>query len=353
MGIIINLFKKTVTKVVLGVLVLIFLLSLFVFWGWYEKQYNKLWGFYYVYKGDKAYQSQKYQKAIDYYQSGLKYYPEHSKAQCNLGNIYVAFENYYAARDSYENALRYNPNFIICRMDLGIILSERLANYDEAIQQYSKVIDSRPLLIHLPFVYNNINSVKDNKGIAYYNMGLAYKGKSVYMGERTLASHQYLEKAKDAYIKAKKILKKDYDTHYNLALTNHLLGNYKDAGLEYCRAIEISPEDYEAHYNLALLLRTMKLYKESLDEFEKAGLILDIKGDTSKINYIYTVLNEVKQKIINQGGYDYLENHRDSTAIDEQDIIYTRGKVLIPDKADDEMLKSFKSCPSKKYFNEM
>ncbi len=334
-------------------MVVAFLLSLFVFWGWYEKQYNKLWGYYYVYQGDKAYRKQKYQKAIDFYQSGLKHYPEHSKAQCNLGNIYVAFENYYAAADAYENALKYNPNFIICRMDLGIIQSERLANYDGAIQQYSKIVESHPLMIHLPFVYNNTNSVKANKGLAYYNMGIAYKGKSVFMGEKTLASNQYLVKAKEAYSQAKKILKDDYDTHYNLALTDHLLGDYKDAGLEYCRAIDANPENYEAHYNLALLLRTMKLYKESLYEFEKAGLILDISGDTTKTNYVYGVLNEVKQKIINQGGYDYLKKRTDSTAVDEKHLIYKNGRVIVDDKVDGEMLKSLRSCPSRKYFSEM
>ncbi len=353
MNIIINLFKKTVTKVILLILVLLFLLSLFVFWGWYEKQYNKLWGFYYVYQGDKAFKEAKFQKAVDYYHTGLKYYPEHSKAQCNLGNIYVAYENYYAAADAYENALKYDPNFIMCRMDLGIILSEKLANYDQAIQEYGKVTETNPFLIHLPFIYNNVNSVKQNKGLAYYNMGLAYKGKSLYMGEKTLASTEYLMKAKEAYIKAKSILKKDYDTHYNLALTNQLLGDYKDAGLEYCKAIDVSPFNYEAHYNLAILLREMKLYKESLLEFEKAGLILDINGDSAKTKYLYGIVGEIKQKIINSGDYDYLKKRTDSVASDAGHIIYKNGKVYIGTDSDQEIAKVLKNCPSKKYFNEM
>lgn len=353
MNAIINFFKKTVTKVVLSILVLLFLLSLFFFWGWYEKQYNKLWGYYYVYKGDKAYKSLKYQKAINYYQAGLKRYPEHSKARCNLGNIYVAYENYYAAADEYENALRYSPNFIICRMDLGIILSEKLADYDYAIQEYGKVIDSKPILIHLPLVYNNVNSVKANKGIAYYNMGLAYRGKSLYMGEKTLASNQYLNMAKGAYEAARDILKKDYDTHYNLGLTNHLLGNYRDAGLEYCKAIDIKPLNYEAHYNLALLLRTMKLYKESLIEFEKAGMILDIEGDSNKTKYIYGILSDVKQRIISQGDYEFLLKRIDATASSEDQLDYKDGKIVVGENADKALLKNLKSCPSKKYFEEM
>lgn len=353
MNIIIKLLKKTVTKVILAVLVITFLLSLFFFWGWYEKQYNKLWGFYYVYQGDKAYRKQKYQKAVGYYVTGLKLYPEHSKAQCNLGNIYVAYENYPAAAQSYENALRYNPNYIACRMDLGIILSERMANYDNAIQEYGKIVDSHPFLFYLPFIYNNTKTVKTNKGLAFYNMGLAYKGKSVFMGEKTLASNQYLEKAKEAYLNAKKILKNDYDTHYNLALTNQLLGDNKEAGLEYCKAISISPEQYEAHYNLAILLRSMKLYKDSLFEFEKAGLILDIKGDTVKTNYVYGVLGDVKQKIISQGDYSYLKDLTDSPASEQQHLDYKDGKVFVDSESDKALLESLKSCPSKKHFSEL
>ncbi|MDD3238439.1 MAG: tetratricopeptide repeat protein [Candidatus Gastranaerophilales bacterium] len=353
MNIIFNLLKKTVTKVVLLIIVLLFLLSLFVFWGWYEKQYNKVWGYYFVYKGDKAYSASKYQKAVDYYSMGLRRYPEHSKARCNLGNIYVAFENYYAATDEYEQALNYAPDYLACRMDLGIILSERMANYDQAIQEYGKIIESHPFLIHLPFIYNNVTSVKLNKGIAYYNTGLAYRGKSIYMGEKTLASHQYLMMAKDAYMHAKKILKKDYDTHYNLALTNHLLGNYRDAGLEYCRAIEYAPLNYEAHYNLALLLRSMKLYKESLIEFEKAGMILDSSGDTTKTNYIYGVLSEVKQRIINQGDMEYLKERTDFTATEPDKIEYKNGKVIVSKESNKEFMEHLKSCPYQKYFKDM
>lgn len=353
MNIIIKLLKKTVTKVILLIIVLLFLLSLFVFWGWYEKQYNKLWGYYYVYKGDKAYSNAKYQKAVDYYTVALRYYPEHSKARCNLGNIYVAFENYYAAADEYETALEHSPDYLVCRMDLGIILSERMANYDQAIQEYGKVIESHPILIHVPFVYNNVNTTKANKGLAYYNMGLAYRGKSLFMGEKTLASNQYLLKAKDAYVSARKILKKDYDTHYNLALTNHLLGNYKDAGLEYCKAIEYKPLNYEAHYNLALLLRSMKLYKESLLEFENAGMILDSNGDTNKTRYVYGVLSEVKQKIINQGDLKYLKERDEGTATPADSIQYKNGRVVVGEDSQQELLKELKNCPSKQYFNEM
>ena len=192
-----------------------FIASLYFCRDWYFRQYHKCIGFYYVNKGDKAYKNKKYQKAIDYYKIALKNYPGHSRASCNLGNIYVSFENYYEAVNAYEQALKYSPNFMVCRMDLGIILSEKMANYDKAIQEYGRVINSKPFEINIPFIFNNKKSIRENKGIAYYNMGLAYRGKAVYMGDRTSTAVKYLKKAKDAYIKANEYLKDNYDNNYN------------------------------------------------------------------------------------------------------------------------------------------
>ena len=159
MGFIIKLLKLKITKVFIFLLTVAFIASLYFYQDWYRTQFNKCVGMYYVNKGDKAYRKTQYQKAIDYYRIALKHYPAHSRASWNLGNIYVSFENYYEAVNAYENALKYDPNFMVCRMDLGIILSEKMANYDKAIQEYGRVINSKPIVVNIPFIYNNKKSV--------------------------------------------------------------------------------------------------------------------------------------------------------------------------------------------------
>ncbi len=349
----VKIMKKTVTKVILVLIILSVAVSLYFFPNWYEKQYKKIWGYYYVYKGDKAYKASKYQKAVDFYLKGLEYYPEHSKARCNLGHLYVVYENYYAAAEAYDEALKYDPNYMSCRMDYGIILSEQLADYDKAVQEYGKIIDSRPLLMYIPFIYNNLKSVKENRGLAYYNMGVAFRSKSIFMGENTLVSMQYLKKAKESYEGAKKLIPTDYDTHYNSALTNQLLGNVKDSGLEYCKAIEIQPYNFEAHYNYALLLRSLKFYQESLSELEKAGMLADKDADAEQRKYIYEVLGEVKQKLINQGDMEFLNKRVEESATDNTELAYRDGKVILKDDSDTILRKKLMSCPKKKYFEEL
>ena len=352
MNLIIKLLKLKITKMFICILMIAFIASLYFYRDWYFTQMHKCIGFYYVYKGDKAYQNQKYQKAIDLYKTALRNYPGHSHASCNLGNIYVSFENYYEAVNAYEQALKYNPNFIVCRMDLGIILSEKLANYDKAIQEYGRVINSNPFTINIPFIYDNKKSTKENKGIAYYNMGLAYRGKAVFMGDKTITSVKYLKKAEEAYSNAEKYLKDDYDNTYNLALTNHLLGDYKKAGLKYCQAINISPERFEAHYNFALLLRTMGLNKEALTEFEKTTLLIDYYGKDEKTKYIFGIINELKRRIINEGGYDYLTEREDLTALSQKETVYSHGKIISSKQKDYDMKKLLK-CTMEKQFEEI
>ena len=66
------------------------------------------------------------QEAINYYQAALKLFPEHYEAWLNLGNIYVAYEDYYSATQAYENAIMAKDNYTIARMNLGIITAEKL-----------------------------------------------------------------------------------------------------------------------------------------------------------------------------------------------------------------------------------
>lgn len=325
---------------------------MFFYKDWYIKQYHKGIGFYFVHKGDVAYRKKKYQKAVDYYRIALWHYPGHSRASCNLGNIYVSFENYYEAVNAYENALKYSPDFMVCRMDLGIILSEKMANYDKAIQEYGRVINTNPFIINIPLVYNNKKMTYANKGLAYYNMGLAYRGKSVYMGDKSQTSVKYLKKARDSYKKALKFLKNDFDTNYNLALTNHLLGDYKEAGICYCKAININPENFEAHYNFALLLRSMRMNKEALAELEKTTMLINPSFKEDKYKYLFGVINEVKRRIINEGEFEYLAGRTDLTAISDDEINYSKGKVVLS-KQKEFNFKEFLKCSYETKFKEM
>ena len=319
--------------------------------AWFLKQYDKMCSMYYIHKGDKAFKKLKLQRAIDNYNTALKLYPEHYSAWFNLGNIYVVYEDYYSAVDAYEQAFKYNPKMMIARMNYGIVSAEKLGDFDGAIDQYNEIIKTKRHLISIPFIYSNRKSYKQNKGIAYYNMGVAYRQKSLYSGDDWRLQRQYLEKAIEAYKNAVKILKKDYDARYNLALAYHLIGDYNNAGLTYCKAIQIEPMNYEAHYNLAILLRHLKYYRESLDELEKATmLITDSQGNSARQRYVFDVMNDVTRTILYDEENDPLIDKIVDEKLPHSTMTYVNGKLVSSEALDKAILKNFRTCGAREIF---
>lgn len=350
MGNLFKFLKKIFNRNSLIIFICLFSISLFFCWDWYVRQYYKCEGLYAVYRGDKAYKKRDLQKAIDYYNKGLLLYPEHYYAWYNLGNIYTVYEDYYSAAEAYERSIENNPNFTLARMNLGIVSASKLGDFDGAIDQYNTIIDTRKRLWYIPFIFRNSRSEKKNRGLAYYNMGVAYREKSLYQDGDRENVIIYLQKSIDAYKNAARILKKDYDTRYNLALAYHLSGDYQNAGLNYCKAIYLKPMEYEAHYNLAILLKHLKMYKEAYDEIEKATiLVTNGSSNSNTASYIFSILNDITKTLIVNNNYNYLIEKIDDEP-SSSDITYVNGKIVATDALDRAMLKNFSTCRSEEFF---
>ena len=344
-----KIFESTVAKVVSIVLIIVFILSIFLFYSFWERQINKAKGFYWVHKGDVAFKKLDLHNAIGYYEHGIKLHPKHYRAMYNLANIYVVYEDYYSALKNYEKALLVRPDYEVARIDYAIILSQT-HKPDEAIEQYKKVIANKPKFIKIPFLVDNKKSYLHNTGVAYYNMGRAYRTKSMLAGLNKTTSRKYLEKAGESYEEAVNILK-TYNSNYNLGLIHQLLRNKNQAGYYYCKAIEKAPMNYEAHFNLAVLLNDLRDYKGAAEEFKKAGLLLDSAGDNTKTRYIYDILSEVNQKIAITSDKDYYKKLKEEE--EKKDVSkYKAGKLVInyDDDKNSEFIKSFATCSGREIF---
>ena len=222
-----KIFESTTAKVISAILIILFILSIIFFFGVWERQVNKLKGFYWVHKGDIAFKKQDLHNAINHYEKGIVLHPKHYRAMYNLANIYVVYEDYYKALENYEKALKVKPEYEVARIDYAIILGETFKT-DEAIKQYKEVISRQPKFIKIPFLVDNKKSYNHNRGVAYYNMGRAYRTKSLLAGLNKTTSFEYLEKASDSYEQAVDILK-SYNSNYNLGLIHQLLKNKTQA----------------------------------------------------------------------------------------------------------------------------
>lgn len=348
--------KRKLSKIFSTLVMLAIVVTACMYPAWYVTQINKVRGMYLVWRGDRALRKYKFQQAIDYYNRGLILFPGHYSAWFNLGNIYVVYEDYYSAVDAYENAIKHNPNYVIARMNYGIVSAERLGDFDGAISQYKTILGIRQKLpIYIPYVFNNMKSFKTNIGLAYYNMGLAYRQKSLYAGDMREYEALYLKEAIKNYIEAVKILKNNYDAHYNLGLAYHIYGDFRKAGLMYCKAIELAPLNYDAHYNLSILLRNLKFYKESIVEMQKATMLITEKdGVSNRQRYIFDVLNDISRRYMeNKEALNYMVDKVSSEDADETPneaaagaITYINGHFVMSDDFDKAMMENYRKCGS-------
>ena len=203
-----------------------FVLIILAVWGyfnyqpwqnWCNKFKNRATGFYHIYLGDKALEksrdpdaniSKELTNAVKLYNKGLREFPEHYQARCNLAGIYVLFEDYTSALEQYTMALKYKPDYLECRMDLGLLEVEELSLYDDAIEQFTKVTTSTKKPLHIPFIYNAVDSTKENKINAHYNIGLSYRGKTMFTPKERLKDNRYLKEAVKSYNNAAEAYKR-------------------------------------------------------------------------------------------------------------------------------------------------
>ena len=325
--------RKLFSKVTLIILICALALLAFFYRDWIEKQVMKAKGTYLIYKGDQAYSQDNMAKTLDYYKEGLKLYPEHYEAWFNLGNIYAVYEDYFSAVDAYENAIKYNPKFVI--------------------EQFDTVTQIKLFKLWIPFVFSNVKSVKTNRGLAYYNKGVAYKQKAMYLPlDKRYLVYTYLGNAIEAYEKSLKFLKKNYDVRYNKAVAHHLRGEYREAGLEYCKAINIEPMKFEAHYNLAVLLRQLNRHRDSINELHKAAILILEEPDSSTLEstYIFNLLNDATRKFITSDEY-YTQKLTDEP-LGNISYTYVNGRIVADEEFDKAILKNFQTCSGLDYFKE-
>lgn len=367
-------------KKILSGLFTIFIITVIVIVAYFNRpfinrQLDKIKGMYYVHLGDKAYKVYNIKDAILFYNKGLNLYPKHYGAWHNLGNIYVAYEDYYSALDAYTHAYKLNPKMMIARMNYGIVSSELLGDFDSAIKQYKEVVKTKRRLVSIPYIYDNTLSYKENRAIAYYNMGVTYRMKALYSSDDWEKQRHYMSEAIKNYQKSIEIYPDSYDAQYNLGTLYHITGDYDRAGRCYCKAINLEPTHYEAHYNLSILLKRLGYYNEAYDEINKAvTLITALNENSAMLEYITTVMGELSRDVYQNEDYKkYLANSAAKFARNANSEQKTKGfkknkkikreygqtisadgaNIIVNSKTSDSenISKDFGNCPSFKYFS--
>ena len=111
-------------------------------------------------KAYKAYQEEKYEDAVKFYDKAIDIDKEYTKAFNNRGLAKLKLKDYEGAEDDFITVLVLDPSNVTVRINLGN-LEIRRNDPEQAIFYLSKAIEINP---NLPKVFNN-------RGLAYQDKG--------------------------------------------------------------------------------------------------------------------------------------------------------------------------------------
>ena len=153
------------------------------FWKWFwialaGTVFATIWYFiitaglasYYEKEGNSFYYKEKYEKAIEAYDTSLKFDAENAIVYNSLGFTYYVMENHEKAMEAYNKALAIDPDDENVYFNMGtIFLKEK--KYDKALESYEKVVALAP----------NYADVYNTMGIVYSEMGNYAKARELFL----------------------------------------------------------------------------------------------------------------------------------------------------------------------------
>ena len=256
-----------------------------------QKPENELTAWDYFSKGNRAYDENDNDQAIEYYDKAIELNPKNAVAYYNRGVAYCDKGEHKKAIEDYSKAIELNPYYAKTYYNRGNACFYK-GEYDKAIEDYNKAIELNP------------DDVE-----AYYNCGVAYYNKGEY------------EKAIEDYSKAIELNPDEAKAYYNRGVAYYDKGEYEKGIEDYRKAIELKPEDKEAYYNRGNAYYNKGEYDKALEDYNKA---IELNLDDAKAYY------NRGTAYYNKGEYDKaIEDYNKAIELNPDDAkeYYNRGNA--------------------------
>jgi len=255
----------------------------------------------YISMGNKYLQKEEYQKAIAFYNKGLKITPHNVDGYFNRGFACYKLGDYLGAIEDYSFAIE------ICPSDANIYLNrgnarKKIGDNQGAIEDYTTAIKIQPR--HLK-AYNNRGNARqemgDNLGAiadftevlkidpqdakVYNNRGKARKEIGDNLG------------AMEDLTQGIKINSQYALAYYNRGKAFAEIGDYEKAMTDFQVAVEINPSEADFYLERGKIFEIMGEHQEALDDYEKATNIYHKQGNLEGYQQARERISELNTQI--------------------------------------------------------
>lgn len=194
--------------------------------------------FYYL--GGIEFEAGNYEKAIQLYDSSLKYKPDYAYAYNDRGSAWRMLEKYDNALADYQKAIKADPKLKIAYSNIASV-KRKQGKPDEAITYYTKAIEIDPKFV-----------------LAYNARGVVYKDQGEF------------QKALNDFDKAIELDDKYAFAYNNRGNVKYKMKEYEAAVKDYNKAIETDKDYAIAYLNRGIAKEMLRDKKGACEDWEKA-----------------------------------------------------------------------------------
>jgi tetratricopeptide (TPR) repeat protein len=199
--------------------------------------------------------------------------PKNYMAITVLGSLLAKEHKYEEAMAYYQTALRYQPTFPEAHFFLGNALDEQ-GRLDEAIAEYQKALWFKPTQeqTHIFMGMALAKQKKYDEAMAHYTAALKLNPDSAVAQNnlaRLLHTQGKLDEAVEHYNAALEIDPKLSLARNNLGILLIQKGNFKEGTVQLREAMRLDPTNSETRLNLAFALNQQQQWPEAVELFSK------------------------------------------------------------------------------------
>ncbi|MDR0829278.1 MAG: tetratricopeptide repeat protein [Prevotellaceae bacterium] len=231
----------------------------------------------YFEEGNKFYDEQDYDKAIDCFQKAIELNPYYAEAYKRLGNVYFDIQDYDKVIEYNKKAITLKPDYEAAYFNTGLAYRNK-QDYDKSIEYFQKVIELNPDDAN---AYLNIGDAyfqkqDDDKTIEFWQKAIDLSPHNPNNDKMYFAigclylDGQKFEEAVENFDKAVAINIDYKDAWYFRGIALMQDEKLDDAIKSFDHALIIDPEDKDCLFNKALAMSEVARCEDAIGSFDKA-----------------------------------------------------------------------------------
>jgi len=242
----------------------------------------------------------KIQEALDSYQRALEIDPRFAQALYNRGQLFQSLEQLSEAQACFEKAINIEPNYADAHNGKGIIL-QLLGQTQAALESYQLAITHQPshakAHCNLADILSELK--RSQEALAHYDQALIYEPdylKALNNKGVLLQGLNQFDQALACFDKALQMNPRFWDAHSNRGVTLQKMRRLEESAIAFHQALEMDAKQASVYNNLGNVLGELGRFDEALEQFTQAvelapgvaqplinkGIVLQEMGDLTQ-----------------------------------------------------------------------